>query len=157
MNGYGFVFHDSQYASVRLRTPSRRNQAWTLSFDNSDPVARVIAQRLALNAHDAGITLDTSGAANTDLRLVRIPLASSDPHIALTELANALQLARPKFNNASIADLYTAEKNLMESHRLIPLLHLRVAVALRPGIHDMSISPDGNWRLQNAWLAAEKP
>jgi MarR-like DNA-binding transcriptional regulator SgrR of sgrS sRNA len=161
MSGYGFVFRDSQSAGARLQTPSKRNQAWTLSFDNSDSVARVIAQRLALNAHDAGITLDASGAANgaanNDLRLVRIPLTSSDPHIALTELANVLQLPRPKFNDSSVADLYAAEKNLLDSHRLIPLLHLRVALALRPGIHDMSSSPDGNWRLQNAWLAAEKP
>jgi peptide/nickel transport system substrate-binding protein len=157
MSGYGFVFRDSQSASARLQTPSKRNQTWTLSFDSSDPVARVIAQRLALNAHDAGLTIDTSGAGNNDLRLVRIPLTSSDPHIALTELANALQLLRPKFNDSSVADLYAAEKNLLDSHRLIPLLHLRVAVALRPGIHDMSVSPDGNWRLQNAWLAAEKP
>jgi peptide/nickel transport system substrate-binding protein len=157
MSGYGFVFRDSQSAGARLQTSSKRNQTWTFSFDNSDPVARVIAQRLALNAHDAGITLDTSRAANIDLRLARIPLTSSDPHIALAELANALLLPRPKFNDTSVGDLYTAEKNLLDSRRLIPLLHLRVAVALRPGIHDMSISLDGNWRLQNAWLAAEKP
>jgi MarR-like DNA-binding transcriptional regulator SgrR of sgrS sRNA len=157
MSGYGFVFRGAQSAGARLQTSSKRNQTWTLSFDNPDPVARVIAQRLALNAHDAGITLDTKGDANIDLRLVRIPLTSSDPHIALAELANALQLPRPKFNDSSVADLYAAEKNLLDSHRLIPLLHLRVALALRPGIHDMSSSPDGNWRLQNAWLAAEKP
>ena len=157
MSGYGFVFRGAQSAGARLQTSSKRNQTWTLSFDNSDPVARVIAQRLALNAHDAGITLDTKGDANIDLPLVRIPLTSSDPHIALAELANALQLPRPKFNDSSVGDLYAAEKNLVDSQRLIPLLHLRVALALRPGIHDMSISPDGNWRLQNAWLAAEKP
>jgi hypothetical protein len=136
---------------------SKRLQRWTLSFDNFDPVARVIAQRLSLNARDAGITLDLNSSATADLRLVRIPLASSDPHVALMELARGVQLPGPKFTKASVAELYSAEKGLLQSHRAIPLLHLRSAVALRPAVHDFSMSPDATWHLENVWLSLERP
>jgi peptide/nickel transport system substrate-binding protein len=157
-SGYGFVFADSSGNSARLPQPAqRRSQNWTLSFDASDPVARVIAQRLALNARDAGITLDLNSSTTVDLRLVRIPLPSSEPHVALVELARALQLPRPKFSNSSVAELYSAEKGILQSHRVIPLLHLRSAVALRPAVHDFSMSPDAIWHLENVWLSVEKP
>jgi MarR-like DNA-binding transcriptional regulator SgrR of sgrS sRNA len=157
-SGYGFVFGDSSGNGAHLPQPvSKRLQRWTLSFDNFDPVARVIAQRLSLNARDAGITLDLNSSATADLRLVRIPLASSDPHVALMELARGLQLPGPKFTNASVAELYSAEKGLLQSHRAIPLLHLRSAVALRPAVHDFSMSPDATWHLENVWLSLERP
>ena len=157
-SGYGFVFADSSANSGRLpQVAQKRSQHWTLSFDNSDPVARVIAQRLVLNGRDAGITLDVNGSATGDLRLVRIPLASSDPHVALAELARVFQLSRPKFTNGSVAELYAAEKSLLQAHHVIPLLHLRSAVALRPTVHDFSMSPDATWRLENVWLSLEKP
>jgi len=120
-------------------------------------VTRVIAQRLSLNARDAGITLDLNSSVTGDARLVRIPLASSDPHVALLELARVLQLPRPKFTNASVAELYAAEKSLLQAHRVIPLLHLRSAVALRPTVHDFRMSPNSTWHLENVWLAVEKP
>ena len=49
--------------------------AWTLGYDASDPLARVIAERIALNARDAGLTLQTTATATADMRLVRMPLA----------------------------------------------------------------------------------
>jgi hypothetical protein len=75
------------------------------------------------------------------------------------ELARGLQLPRPQFTNASVAELYSAEKGLVlvQSHRVIPLLHLRSAVALRSTVHGFSMSPDAIWRLENVWLSLEKP
>jgi peptide/nickel transport system substrate-binding protein len=156
-SGYEFVFASSEASHSPAHAAQRSNQTWKLSFDASDSVARVVAQRLALNARDAGITLDLSGSAPADLRLVRVELASIDPHVALMELAQALQLSLPKFGGASIADLYAAEKTLLQSHRIIPLLHLQEAVALRPEIQDFGMSPDAMWHLENVWLSAEKP
>jgi peptide/nickel transport system substrate-binding protein len=158
-SGYGFIFGSENAANDRrFLSAQRKNHTWTLGFDVSDPIQCVIAQRVALNARDAGIILDlSSGAAAADLRLVRIPLASSEPHVALIELAVGLQFARPTFSNNLVAELYAAEKNLLQSHRVIPLLHVRRAVALRPAVHDFSMSPDGVWHLENIWLSAETP
>jgi len=157
-SGYGFVFANSSVKGAHPPQPAqKKSQRWTLSLDTSDPGARVIAQRLSLNARDAGITLDVNSSASGDLRLVPIPLVSSDPHVALMELARVFQLPLPKFTNASVAELYEAEKSLLQAHRVIPLLHLRTAVALRSIVHGFSMSPDAIWHLENVWLAAEKP
>jgi peptide/nickel transport system substrate-binding protein len=159
MSGYAFVFPTAaniEHARAE-RMQAKHLPPSTLGYDPLDPVARVIAERVLLNARDAGITLQLSSTGNSDLRLVRIALASSDPHVALTALADAFQLPQPRFENASAAALYSAEKSLLQSHRVVPLLHLRSAVALRPNVHDLNFLPDGTWSLNNAWLSGEKP
>jgi peptide/nickel transport system substrate-binding protein len=160
MSGYAFVFPTAaniEHARAE-RMQAKHLPAWTLGYDPLDPVARVIAERVLLNARDAGITLQLiSSSGSPDLRLVRIPLSSSDPHVALTALAEAFQLPQPRFENASAAALYSAEKSMLQSHRVVPLLHLRSAVALRPNVHDLNVLPDGTWSLNNAWLSGEKP
>jgi MarR-like DNA-binding transcriptional regulator SgrR of sgrS sRNA len=159
ISGYAFVFSGagSMNRARQERAQSKHVPAWTLGFDASDAVARVIAERVLLNARDVGITLQLTNTGNSDLRLVRIPLASSDPHLALAELAKALQLPQPHFENETTADLYSAEKVLLQTHRVIPLLQLRRAVALRSNVHDGSMPPDGIWSLSNVWLSGEKP
>jgi peptide/nickel transport system substrate-binding protein len=159
MSGYAFVFPtaaSTEHARAE-RMQAKHLPAWTLGYDPLDPVARVIAERVLLNARDAGITLQLASTGNPDLRLVRIPLASSDPHVALTVLAEAFQLPQPRFENASAATLYSAEKSLLQSHRVVPQLHLRSAVALRPNVHDLNVLPDGTWSVSNVWLSGEKP
>ncbi len=158
LSGYAFVFpsggsadHTRQERALPKPFPS-----WTLGYDSSDSVAQVIAQRILLNARDAGITLHLASSGSSDLRLLRIPFASSDPQTALAELAKALQLAQLKIG-PSASDLYSAEKILLQSRRVIPLLHLRSALAARPNVHDLSISADGTWQLGNVWLSGEKP
>jgi MarR-like DNA-binding transcriptional regulator SgrR of sgrS sRNA len=158
LSGYAFVFPaagQSDRASQE-RTQSRHLSSWTLAYDLSDPVAHVIADRVLLNARDAGISIQLVSSGAADIRLARIPLESSDPHLALSQVATALQLPPPKFNSDSVADLYTAEKGLLQSRRLIPLLHLRGAIAARANVRDFGMLPDGTWQLSNVWLAPEK-
>ena len=90
MSGYGFVFPtDADLPRARQeREQVRSRPTWTLGYDGSDPLARLLAERIALNAKDAGLVAATYAAAATaDLRLVRIPLAAPDPWIALADVA----------------------------------------------------------------------
>ena len=80
MTGYAFLFPvavDLQRAR-QLRSEARAAPSWTLGYDASDSLARVIAERIALNARDAGLTLQTTNNATADLRLVRMALPSLD-------------------------------------------------------------------------------
>ncbi len=158
ISGYAFVFSGAASTdhARQERAQSQHLPNWTLGFDPSDAVARVIAERVMLNARDVGITLQLA-AGSSDLRLVRVRLTSADPHVALAELTKALQLPQPHFENESTADLYSAEKVLLQSHRVIPLLHLRSAAALRSNVHDWNVQLDGTWSLSNVWLSGEKP
>jgi peptide/nickel transport system substrate-binding protein len=158
LSGYAFVFPTAKQSdrAQQERSQSRHLPSWTLAYDSSDAVAHVIADRVLLNARDTGISIQLVSSGTADMRLVRMPIASSDSHLALTQLATTLQLAPPKFNSDSVGDLYTAEKGLLQSRRVIPLLLLRAAMAVRVNIHDFSILPDGTWQLSNVWLAPEK-
>ena len=157
--GYAFTFPvgGSTEIAHQERAQSRRLTSWTLGYDASDSISRVIAERILLNARDAGITLQLASSGATDLRLLRISLPSAEPHVALTELSKALQLSEPKFSSSSVAALYSAEASLLQTHRIIPLVHVRSAVALRANVHDWVTFSSGEWRIENVWLGPEKP
>jgi MarR-like DNA-binding transcriptional regulator SgrR of sgrS sRNA len=155
LSGYAVVFN-----SDAVERP-QRTEAYllplSLAYDSSDAIARLVAERILLNARDAGLTVQLTTSGNADVRLVRVPLVSSDARLALSQIAKDLQLPMPKLNGDSLEDLYAAEKLLLQSHRIIPLLHLRTAVALRANVRGWITFPDGRWNLAPVWLAPEKP
>jgi peptide/nickel transport system substrate-binding protein len=165
MTGYAFLFPtavDMQQAQL-TRGEVPQAPAWTLGYDADDPVARVIAERIALNARDAGLRLQPANSATADVRLARIPLASLDARVALSDLATKLGLAQRLFtgdrnsDQDPVGDLYAAEHALMQSQQVIPLLYLRNATALSARISGGFEGREGEWRLHSVWLRTEKP
>jgi peptide/nickel transport system substrate-binding protein len=163
LSGYAFLFSvamDLQKAR-QLRSEVQQVPSWALEYDGSDPLARVITERIALNARDAGLTVQptnsVTNSAAADVRLVRIPLPSPDARVALGGFAARLGLPQPRFESDSPASVYAAENALLQSHRVIPLLHLRSTVALGSRVSNWAEDPDGKWQLQNLWLGTEKP
>lgn len=155
MSGYGFVFAtEADLARARhAREQVHTSPAWTLGYDGSDPMARLLAERIALNAKDAGLSLQPMLAASTDLRLVRIPLASRDPWIALAEVAE-LSGAPTGKEGGSIEDLYAWEAAILATRHVIPLFHLPASFAASANLKGWTVRPDGSWSLEDAWLAA---
>jgi peptide/nickel transport system substrate-binding protein len=163
-SGYAFLFPtavDLQRAR-QIRSDVGTGPGWTLGFDGSDPLSKVIAARIRLNALDAGlaflepVSLPTNSKV-PDIRLVRMPLPSLDARVALTELAAGLGLPSPRFDGDPAYSLYAAENALLQSQRVVPLLHLRTATALGAKLMGWHDDPDGIWRLENVWLGTEKP
>ncbi len=159
ISGYEFVFPTigNLRHAQELRGEVPRAPAWTLGYEVSDPLAKLIAERIVLNARDAGITLQTSGLAATDLRLVRVPMVSADARMILTSVAATLGLSQPRFNDNSVEDLYQAESKVLETQRLIPLFHLPIAYAIGPSVKGWGQDRDGIWQLEDVWVSAEKP
>lgn len=157
MTGYGFLFPVAANMTAAQEERAQVAQAgvWTLSFDASDPVERVIADRILLNASEAGLRLQITAGNAADIHLVRIPLVSPDTRTALAELAATLGLAPPRAGD-SIDSLYAAESALLQSGRVIPLLHLRSVYATRDTVMNTKQHRSGSWGLANIWLA-EKP
>ena len=159
MSGYGFLFPASVNLELarQVRSEIPHTASWTLGYDAADPAARVIAERIVLNARDAGLGMQTTSANSADVRIVRAPLMSLDPQIALGELAATLGLPPPKFASNSVDDLYSAESKLLQTQRVIPLLHLRTAYGVSNTVKNWKTGRDGSWRLADVWLTAEKP
>jgi ABC-type transport system substrate-binding protein len=159
MSGYGFAFStETDLKSAREeRAELRAAPVLTVGYDANDPLARTIVERVALNAQDAGLTLRPVASASADLRLMRVPLASADPWVALENVAGALGLAMPQAAGDSIEDLFSAEVTLLAKQRVIPLLQLPAEWALSPGVKDWRVGADGSWRLNEVSMGKDRP
>jgi hypothetical protein len=159
MTGYGFVFPgEADLPRARhLREQVRDVPTWTLGYDSSDPLSRLLAERIVLNAKDAGLIVQPTPAAVADLRLMRIPLASVDPSVSMTAVADFCGMPRPRVNASSAEDLYSAERTMLATGRLIPLFHLPVFYAAASTVKNWSPRSDGAWNLADVWLESGKP
>jgi peptide/nickel transport system substrate-binding protein len=159
MSGYGFTFlRDPDLKLARSeREQVRTAPGWTVGYDANDSLARVLVERIALNASDAGLVLRPTTAANADVRLVRIPLASSDPWIALESAADSLGITMQNGKTDSEEDLYEAERSLLRSERVIPLFHLPANYASSPALKGFRVAADGAWHLDEVWIGKDRP
>jgi ABC-type transport system substrate-binding protein len=163
MTGYSVVF-SSQANPQRARAllAGSRQPALNLSFDPRDPQAQLIAERIALNAREVGVTIQVSLSGAEDLRLVRAVLPSPDPATALVEAARQLGLQQPALPAAprsnSLDDLYQAERTLLDGYAVIPLFHLAVASAASARVRGWEPDRLREWSgaglsLADLWLA----
>ncbi len=156
MTGYSGVFPaQANVQRAKVVLADSRQPVLTLSYDPRDPQAQLIAERIALNAREVGITLQVSLSRAADVSLVRIVLPSSDPATALREAARALGLPQPLIHSSSVDDLYPAERTLLDGHAVIPLFHLPVASAAGSRVRNWQPGRTGDWNLSNVWLEAD--
>jgi len=167
MTGYTAVFSaqpDPQRARALLA--GTRQPTLNLSYDPSDPPAQLIAERIALNAREVGVTVQVSLSGSEDLRLVRAVLPSPDPTKSLEEAARQLGLAQletaPSTGSLhSLDDLYQSERALLDGFSIIPLFHLSLASTVSPRVRDWQPDRLGPWTgtessLAEIWLS-ERP
>jgi peptide/nickel transport system substrate-binding protein len=154
MTGYAFLFLANQdlEKARELRATVQRAPAITLGYDSGDPLARLVAERITLNARDAGLNVQVSPSGSAAARLVRVPLLSGDPLTALNRAASDLGLNSTKATADSTEQLYTAERTLLETQRVIPLFHLPRAYALGAAIRDWPKDRMGDWNLEQVWV-----
>lgn len=158
ISGYGFVFPagtDLKKAR-QIRGEVKNTPSWSIGYDGSDPLSRVLAERIALNAKDAGLQLRPSTAADADLRISRIPIASGNPFVAFVEVLSAIGLTAQKSGGGSLEELYAAEQAIVNNGRVIPLFHLSATYASIQALKDWSVRVDGSWNLDRAWLETSK-
>ncbi|HKW27548.1 MAG TPA: ABC transporter substrate-binding protein [Terriglobales bacterium] len=154
MTGYAMLFAQTDEKAKNATAPSSADTL-TLSYEASDPANQLIAERVALNARDAGIRVQTAAsAANADVRLVGIPLASLQPQLALQVAAGATGLPIPQLQGTSPEELYGREKEMLQSGRIIPLAHVPEATAIGPGVNGWHADLAGGWQLTDVWLGS---
>jgi len=169
MTGYSAVFSvqaNPQRARTLLADPRQPALNLNLNYDPRDPQAQLIAERIALNAREVGIAVQVSLSGAEDIRLVRAVLPSPDPATSLVEAARQLGLPQPPYpatrgnslDDHSLADLYQAERSLLDGYVVIPLFHLPVASAASARVRDWEPDRLGEWSgarvsLADLWLA----
>ncbi len=164
VSGYSFLFRvtgDVERAR-QLRRDLGTAPSLTLAYDWSDPLARAIAERVSVNARDIGIAIQPYGenlqarGGNADVRVVRIPLASSDPAAALIAIS-ATTGRQGAMQTNSPEDLYATDRALRNDFRLVPIAYVPQAWALAAGVRNWVTPREGGWRLADVWLEEDKP
>ncbi|MGC2244972.1 MAG: ABC transporter substrate-binding protein [Terriglobales bacterium] len=153
MTGYSPAFPaQPDVARAKALLADSRPRPLTLSYDPRDPQSQLIAERIALNAREVGITVQVSMSGADDLRLVRIALVTSDPALALREAARELSLPEPALRGDAVEDLYQAERSLLDGNPVIPLFHLPVATAVSTRVRGWTPNKLGLWNLADISL-----
>jgi ABC-type oligopeptide transport system substrate-binding subunit len=157
LTGYAFLFPaaaDTARARALLSGVPAAARGLTLAAD--DAALRPVAERIALNARDAGLAV-TVGSGNADARLAEIRIVSTDPAHALGAVAAAVG-ANPPAPAASPEALYAAEKAMLDGFRVVPLFHLPEVYGVSPKVKGgPGVSPLGEWRFENLWLEGGRP
>jgi ABC-type oligopeptide transport system substrate-binding subunit len=155
LSGYAFLFPT---ATDLPRARQLATGARPISLAVADPAHRAIAERIALNARDAGLRVSvTAQPENADVRLMELRIVSADPGRALAALASALALGEPARAD-SPEQAYAAERALLDGFRVIPLIHLPDVYGVGPAVKGApGITPLGEWRFENLWLEGARP
>jgi hypothetical protein len=154
LSGYAFLFPTGADLG---RARQLAIGARPVSLTYGDAAMRPVAERIALNARDAGlaVTVIAQGGA-ADVRLVELRLASANPAKALNSMAAALGVAEPAYGDA-IEQCYAAERALLDGFRVVPLIHLPdvygVGARVKGG---PGVTPEGEWRFENLWLEGSR-
>jgi MarR-like DNA-binding transcriptional regulator SgrR of sgrS sRNA len=153
MTGYSAVFSAQvNLPRAKVLLAESRQPSLTLSYDPRDPQAQLIAERIALNAREAGITVQVSLSGASDLRLVRVVLPSPDPATSLSDAARELGLQPRVLRGNATEYLYQAERGLLDGNIVIPLFHLPLTSASSGRVRGWPADRLGGWNLANTWL-----
>jgi len=139
----------------------------TLAYDFSDPVTKLVAERIAVDAREVGIKVQPYGdahvnqksaqaALNADALLLRVPLPSLEPSVAFAALATDLGLegatASSAFAAARPEDLFEIERKSLENFRIVPVARVAQAVWLNINARNWQQLPNGAWDLDQLWV-----
>jgi ABC-type transport system substrate-binding protein len=163
LSGYAFLFRTARDTARARQLASAIPPSaapLTLGYDSGDPLARSIAERIAVNAREVGIRPQVSPPVpKPDLRLVRVRIRATQAAGALEGLATSLGLGSP----ANLSDpeaCYAAERAMVEDFRVIPLVHLPEIYGSQPAVKTWQtpgLLKTGEWRFEDVWLAPERP
>ncbi|MGC2421868.1 MAG: ABC transporter substrate-binding protein [Candidatus Acidiferrales bacterium] len=143
-----------------------------LGYDSADSLEQTVAERIAVDAQEAGIAITlaaqaapggAANPANPDALLVRWKMPSSDPRDALANFLNAsgsmagLDPA-PLPGAASPEQIYSRESAVVSSYRVVPLVWLPQVYGLSARVRDWSApAPGDGWPLADVWLEGDAP
>jgi ABC-type transport system substrate-binding protein len=151
---------------------------FVLGYDSADPLEQSVAERIVVNAKEAGMAVRAEAipgagagnsrgaalqAAHVDVRLVRWGMSSSLPGDALRDFLTRIYagpLAGVEGGSfpeaASPEDIYKQQRTVLSTYRVVPLVWLPQVYGLSVRVRDWKApGPGENWPLADVWLDAE--
>jgi ABC-type transport system substrate-binding protein len=148
-----------------------------LGYDSGDSLEQSVAERIAVNARESGISLlaqamqksaavdgtqvGATGAAKIDARLIRWPMPSPRPRDALAGLQEVLHDfgvadPGPLPERATANEIYDRERTILNGYRIVPLVWLPHVCGLSSRVRDWQApGPGQSWDFADVWLEGE--
>jgi ABC-type transport system substrate-binding protein len=147
LSGYAFLFAAAaDVGRAKQLTSALHLTPLTLSYPSNDGFARSVAERIALNARDAGILLQPAPNPSGNLRIVRWMLESDDAAAELNRMGALLGLPQ---------ELYEAERAMLDARRVIPILFVPDVYGIAPRVHNWDAAQKSggfSLHLENVWV-----
>jgi peptide/nickel transport system substrate-binding protein len=172
-SGTAFLF--STVADVarakELSAQITRSLRLVLKYDFADPLEHSVAERIVVNAREAGITvtpdpIQRSAPPQHDAVLQRWRMESQHPRESLRNFIEALRAESIDAGDAceSLPDpstpeqIYGCERGIVSSYRVVPLVWLPQVYGLSARVRDWKApAPGEGWPLADVWLDGEAP
>jgi MarR-like DNA-binding transcriptional regulator SgrR of sgrS sRNA len=145
LTGYSFLFSTERNLNKAHELRGGLNPPQLTLAAESDGAMQLAAQRIALNLREAGfnvLVVGIGGPPRADLFLRGLTLECSRPQPALESMMRAVGQSAPVEDKTSVG-LYSAEREFLDRHMLIPLLFLPRAYAIAGRVRDLRLGPDG--------------
>ena len=155
LTGYGFLFPLERSLPHAIELAAAVRTPLTLTAMSSDPVMQLVAERLALNLHEAGLSVQVRSAnpESADIVLSRFHLEAAGSRPGLHQMLQ--QFAHDADDGlGDPASLYRVERTFLAEHTVIPLLWLPRIYAVSPRVRGLQLAPDGTPLLANVSLKA---
>ncbi|PYU97580.1 MAG: hypothetical protein DMG26_21000 [Acidobacteria bacterium] len=167
LSGFAFLFATARDLNrARLLRSGMDPSPLKLGYDPSDALARQVAERVAVNARDAGIRLDVSplpqGPAHTpesgvDVSLIRARIDGPTLEQAVLQCSDWLGFPASGLRGGALEEIYAAERRFLDDFTTVPLVNVPELVGLGPRVKNWSAPRWGDWRLEDVWLETAKP
>jgi peptide/nickel transport system substrate-binding protein len=170
-SGTAFLFSTAAYPSgaKELAGEIGGSPRIVLGYDASDSLEESLAERIAVDAREAGIHVAPKALQNDrvplncDARLVRLRMPSPDPRVALASFLATFEPiganGKPETElaeEASAEQIYDVERGIVNSYRVVPLVWLPEVYGLSARVRDWKAPAAGEgWPLADVWLEQE--
>lgn len=145
LTGYAFLFSPDRDVNKANELRGGLTPAPLVLAAEGDPTMQLVAQRIALNLHEAGFNVQLANirnASRADLALLKLPLVGANPADALAVLLRGAGENAP-VSSRDPATLFRAEHDVLELGTLIPLLDLPRAWAVGSRVRDLRMGANG--------------
>jgi Bacterial extracellular solute-binding proteins, family 5 Middle len=164
-SGTAFLFSPTVNADAARNTWSEISgpRKIVLGYDSNDSLEQSIAERISVDARQVGgaviVVATKPGTSLTaeDARFVRLRMASPNPGEALAHYLSALGptvgLNTDPPQPATPQQIYDAERAIVSTYRIVPLVWLPRAYGLGPRVRDWKTpAPGAGWPFADVWL-----
>jgi len=178
LSGYAFLFtmetNIDHAKKIRATLPANLAggaEPLRLRVDAPGDLAKLLGERVAVNARQAGILVQvvnravqrattTSSDPASGVHLFSWHYSSLSPRVELESMVSTLNFGDSNEAAASSIDpelLYAREKKLLAERRILPLVVLPEYIGLSQKVRDWMPASWGEWHLADVWLDLPEP